>query len=166
LPQNGSGPGDYARAVNIRCQGADNKRKQPHPIRSHTSNTANYDHGSQSGDNVRRSHHALLLLDCCNAVHFLEPLSDKLHSSFVVNKVIFSDPVFPHVFSSSLCARLQTKELDACYAKRDFESTDLIVDCPLLAFEQSVYLRASLALSYIHGCGDYHNSRLNSKETA
>ena len=61
----------------------------------------------------------MLLLDCCNAVHFLEPLSDKLHSSFVVNKVIFSDSVFPHILSSSLCARLQTKELDACYAKRD-----------------------------------------------
>ena len=104
-------------------------------------------------------------LECRHAFHFLEPLPDEFHGTFVVHKVVLADSIFPFKPACSRCAGFQPKEFYRRDAKRDFESPHLIVNRSLFCLQQILDLRSVVSWSYIHSDGLYHNSRLNIKGT-
>ncbi len=89
-------------------------------------------------------------LESRHAFHFLEPLPDEFHGTFVVNQVVLADSIFPFEFTGLPRALFQPKELNRRDAKRDFESPHLIVNRSLLCIQQVLDLRSGLSWSCVH----------------
>ena len=89
-------------------------------------------------------------LECRHAFHFLEPLPDEFHGTFVVNQVVLADSIFPFEFTGLPRALFQPKELNRRDAKRDFESPHLVVNRSLLVFQQVLDLCSLVSRPYVH----------------